>query len=454
MNHANRYTLSALALGIAGVLAFGQAQASGFQLRENSVKNVGRANAGSAVAENDASVVANNPAAMVNLDQTTFQADVTVIDLNAEFSGGGTTALGTPLTGGNGGDPGDAQAVPAFAVVVPMNDTLEGLTLGASVSAPFGLKTEYEPDWMGRYNAIESDVRVVDLTLSAALAVNERFSVGVGLIYEYADVTLSNAIDFGTALCAGSGNVANCFDPAFPYHPQANDGALSTSGDDTSFGWIFGMQFKPTDRLSLGLSYRSEVDHDLEGTADFTLPASVAAYFDAVGITAYNDPAVTAPLTNPSVTTLSVQYDVSDRFRLMADAQQTGWSSLAAVEIYRKDDGSLLGGEDFSWSDTWLYSVGGEFDLNDAVTLRAGLGQDETPTNDRTRTPRLPDEDRWLYSVGLTWNVSPNLSFDASYMRITIDSSSIDVESSSSSLLNGSFDGDADLFGVSAQYRF
>ena len=94
MHHAHRTTLTALALGIAGVLALGQAHATGFQIRENSVKNLGRANAGTAVAQDDASVVSNNPAAMVNLDRTTVQIDATIIDLNAEFTGGGLAAAG------------------------------------------------------------------------------------------------------------------------------------------------------------------------------------------------------------------------------------------------------------------------------------------------------------------------------------------------------------------------
>ena len=115
MQTASRLTLSSLALGIAGVLAFGQADASGFQIRENSAQNMGRANAGTAVAWGDASVVLNNPAAMVNIESTTLQADITMIDLTADFEGSGTTALGTPLTGGDGGDPGDPTPVPAMA---------------------------------------------------------------------------------------------------------------------------------------------------------------------------------------------------------------------------------------------------------------------------------------------------------------------------------------------------
>ena len=54
-----------------------------------------------------------------------------------------------------------------MAFVVPLHGEFEDLTLGAMISAPFGLKTEYDDDWVGRYNAVESDVKIVDLTLSA-----------------------------------------------------------------------------------------------------------------------------------------------------------------------------------------------------------------------------------------------------------------------------------------------
>ena len=109
MQSASRFTtLSALALGIAGALAFGQADASGFQLRESSVKALGRANAGSAVSNGDASVVSLNPAAMAGLDRNTVQVDLTAIDLDADFTGGGQHLAGTPLAspvqGGNGGE--------------------------------------------------------------------------------------------------------------------------------------------------------------------------------------------------------------------------------------------------------------------------------------------------------------------------------------------------------------
>jgi long-chain fatty acid transport protein len=444
--------VTALALGVAGVLTLGNAHASGFQIRENSVKNLGRANSGTAVAKNDASVVSNNPAAMVNFDRNAAQVDLTMIDLDAEFTGGGTTAVGTPLTGGNGGDPGDMTPVPALAAVFPLGGALDNLVVGVSVDAPFGLKTEYDPNWVGRYNAIKSDVKTVDLNLSAALALSERFSVGAGLIVQRTDVTLSNAIDFGTAVCAGSGNVANCFNPAYPFRPQNNDGTVEVSGNDTSLGWRVGLQWRPTDALSIGVAHRSEIDHDLKGDADFTVPSAVAA-IPSVG-SVYRDTGISAPLTTPSVTTVSVQYNVTDAFRLMADYQATDWHSLQSVRIFR-EGGGVLGNEPFQWKDTAFYSLGGEWDLSPAWTLRAGLAKDESPTNDTYRTPRLPDKDRKIFTVGATWNVSDTFSVDAAYMRINVDDPTINgATSSSGSHLTGTFKAHADLFGVAAQFRF
>src|SRR5262245_23818232 len=161
MNQANRTTFSALALGIAGVLAMGQANASGFQLREASVKNLGRSNAGSAVFNDDATVVTGNPAAMSSFDKTTVRGDVTAIDLSfkVDASGQAAAAFGAnapALTGGDGGDAGDLTPVPNISAVFPMHGALEGLTLGASIGAPFGLKTEYEDGWVGRYHALKS----------------------------------------------------------------------------------------------------------------------------------------------------------------------------------------------------------------------------------------------------------------------------------------------------------
>lgn len=466
MSNNRSLRASALALAVLGTLFVGQAAASGFQLREQSVKNLGRSSAGSLVGK-DASVVSLNPAAMTNLDQRTFQMDATVIDLSATFHGGGTifdlpASAATSLTGGNGGDPGDPTLVPNMSAVFPMHGSLEGLYLGASVGAPFGLKTEYAPGWVGRYRALTSDLKTVDLTLSAAIKFNEVASVGIGLIYEHAQATLSKSIDFGTAICAQAAAsvptspMNTCFNPAWPlyplYHPQSADGSLVINGSDTNMGYVVGAQIKPNERLTIGLSYRSEIRHNLRGTIDFNgVPALLGAdprFVDGPG---------GAKLVTPSIATISASYAFTDRFRMMFDLQHTGWSSLQDVTIVRSS-GVVVGSEDFSWGGSNLISVGGEYDLSDAFTMRFGVGHDQTPTSDLTRTPRLPDNNRMIYSIGGTWNVSENLSLDAAYQRIEIKTPNItlptDLAHSNTSSLYGFFSGHANLFGVSMQYRF
>jgi long-chain fatty acid transport protein len=206
--------------------------------------------------------------------------------------------------------------------------------------------------------------------------------------------------------------------------------------------------------VTFGYAHRSEISHKVEGTADFTMPASVAAALSVSPAGAgFADGDIHAALDTPSTDTVSVRFDVSDDFRILGDAQLTGWSSLQSVDIIR-DNGTPVGSEAFNWDDTWFYSLGGEWDMGDALTLRAGVGFDESPTNDATRTPRLPDNDRTVYTFGVTWNASDRVSIDASYMRVQIDSPSVNTTSSSGSHLVGEFDGHADLFGLSARYRF
>jgi len=463
--------LSVLALAVIGTLAAGSASASGFHLRENSTKNLGRAYTGSAVAK-DASVVSNNPAAMVNLDRATVQGDVSGIDLTAKFEGGGryppslAAPAGAPISGGNGGDPGSMQAVPAIAAVFPMHGALEGLTIGASISAPFGLKTDYDANWVGRYNATLSDVKTADLTLSAAVKVTPTLSAGLGLIYQRTEVTLGKALPLG--VIAGSAN------PALATTP---DGNFTLTGKDNSFGYVAGLQWRPTSRFAIGYSHHSEIDHKFNGVADFTTPAQYDAVRPTFAAGAANPgfPVATrqqlavlangfkdtngyATLVTPAIDTLSAEFGVTERLNLYGEVQRTGWSSLKDVTVKFANPYQPTSSEAFNWKDSMYYGLGADYKLNDAFTVRAGLGFDQSPTNDTDRTPRLPDNDRNVYSAGLTWTATPNFSIDAAYTRIEIKSPSVNLPINPAAgrytSLQGSFKGHADIIGLGASYRF
>ena len=141
-------------------------------------------------------------------------------------------------------------------------------------------------------------------------------------------------------------------------------------------------------------------------------------------------------------------------FALMAEASKTDWHSLKEIRI-QFDSAQADSVEDYSWGDSWFYSVGGEYRFSDRFTFRAGVARDDSPVSLPHRTPRMPDQDRMWYSVGLTWNATPNLEVSASYTKVDMaDTPKIDLVSSSGSRLVGEFDGGADILGVSAQYRF
>ena len=450
MQHATRTTLTALALGIAGALAFGSVHASGFQLKTNSVKAQGAANSGAIVDGTDSSVVVNNPAMMTRFSGTTVQADLAAINIEEEFTGGGRDVLGQPLSGGNGGNAGDLALVPAFSMVHKFDN---GLAVGAMVNAPFGLKTEYEPDWVGRYEAGTSDVKIINLTMSAALDLNDHFSIGAGLAFSHAEVTLSKDVDFGALL------FANPATRPLPFaRPQAADGFFEITGKDNGIGYVFGTSFRPTDKLSMGLSYQSEIDYELEGTADWTVPSSptanVRAVLDSSPTTRvlFQDGTGRANLTTPSTTNFGVSYQATEAWKVMGTYQETGWSSLREVRIdFANPDPDAA--ENFSWGDTRFWSVGTEFKLNDAWMLRAGYGYDETPTTIQHRTPRLPDEDRRWFAVGATWDISEALQVNLAYTSIQPDTPRIN-QVRSSYRLSGEYDSTINIFSVGAQYRF
>ncbi|ATD66623.1 hypothetical protein CNR27_03455 [Luteimonas chenhongjianii] len=432
---------TALAFGIAGALAFaGQAHAAGFQLKENSVKSMGSAFAGTAAKTGDSSVVTNNPAVMTQFAGTTVQADLTVIDLNYEFQGSGRDALGRPLTGSNGGNAGDVTPVPALSVVHKLDN---GVALGAMISAPFGLKTEYDADWVGRYAAQTSDVKVIDLTLSGAIDLSDRFSVGLGVIASRADVTLSRAVDFGALL-------AQARVPGFL--PQSADGLAEIQGKDNGFGWIVGAHFRPTDTVSVGVSYRSEIDYELHGTADWTVPGNVAAVLGQAQPGLFLDGPGGADLTTPSILNVGATWQVNDALMLSATYAQTGWESLREVRIeFDNPDADSV--EPFEWRDTYFAALGAEYKLNESWKLRGGVAYDETPTNLEHRTPRLPDANRIFYSLGATWTMNDAFDVNFGYTRIEPRDPKIDT-TSGGSRVTGGYDGNANLFGVSAQYRF
>lgn len=433
--------LAALPLAIVAVFAMSDAQASGFQLKENSVQGLGRAFAGEGAAPGDCAVVVNNAAAMGELGtENCAQADVNFINFATRFHGGGVDALGNPLTGGSGGDGGLTKPVPALYLTHRVND---GWTVGASINAPFGFQTEFDDRSMLRYEGVLSKLESIDLTFSAAYRINDQFSVGASLIAQRTSAELTQAIDLGTVIGLPAGGILN---------PQEADGFGGLKGDDWGYGFALSALWKPTDADRIGFNWHSQIDHTLEGDARFRVPSNLVPLLGG----AFTNSDGSADFDTPWFASVSWWHTANERLSFGADVSYTHWSSFKSLEIHYANP-AMAGFERpqvFDWENTWFFSLGGEYRLDEQWTLRAGIAYDQTPTLDATRTPRVPDGDRTWLSFGIGYKASDNLRFDAGFTHLWVDDGKVDHMTNTYSTLVGEFRSKGNVLGISGQYRF
>lgn len=474
--------ISALALGIAGVLAFGQADAAAFQLKENSAKGLGRAFAGSTSAWGDASVVATNPASMRLLDGRQFQGDLSAISFSAKlnnysgrFAGPTGPGTGMPIGGGNGGDAGMIAAVPSAYFHMPFGEN-DNMHFGVSLTAPYGFKTDYDRNWVGRYHGVKTDMKVVDLGMAFSYDVNPYVSFGVSVFAEHMSIALSNAVDFGAVVSGqaqqtaaaqvlqGGGTPAQAAAAAaaaaqqmaqLGFYPGSADGFSNIEGSHNGWGYTLGATFSVTEDTNIGLSYRSKVDHKItNGKATFDVPANAASIMQtqARGIFINTDGKATVKL--PASATLSLTHRVNDRWTVMGDFSATKWSTAfdkVTVDFASNQPDSVL---EFGYENTTFTSVGAEYKLSNAVTLRGGLAYDKTPTSDAHRDVRVPDTDRTWLSLGLSWAPSEKTEFSFGYTHLLTDEPTINIKSATNSTLTGKYKVAGDVFGASLNYKF
>lgn len=452
MQHAHSITrLSALVIGIAGALAMGHAHGAAFQLKENSAKGLGRAFAGSTSAPGDASVVATNPAAMRQLDGRQFQGDLSAISFSADFQGDGNyvgatgPGSGAPISGGNGGDAGMIAPVPALYFHMPVGESAH---FGASLTVPFGFKTDYHSDWVGRYQGVTTDLKAIDLGLSASYDINPYLSFGGSVFVEHLTIELSNAIDFGTAIYAQGGGAAG-------FAPGNADGFVKIKGDNNAVGYTIGGLFSPNEDTHIALSYRSKVKHEVTGgDANFTVPGNAAAFLSVYAPGQYVNTTGRAELTLPASATLSVTHNINDRWSVMGDVSRTAWKSSFDTVVVEFDSAQADNTLGFNYDDTTFASIGTEFRLSDTVTLRGGVAYDETPTTAAHRDVRVPDVSRKWLSFGLGWTPSERIEYNFGYTHLFTNDPTISNLSATSSTLDGSYDVGGDILAASINYKF
>ena len=438
-----------LAFVIVALLIFtsGTVLAAGFAISLKSVKGLGNAFAGAAAVAEDASTIYFNPAGLTRLSGGQVQAAVNVFQPSIKFDNkGSTTVLSQPLTGGDGGDAGKLGYVPNFFYAQSISDNLK---VGIGVVSPFGLATEYNREWVGRYYTTKSELLTMDINPSVAYKINRMWSIGGGVSFQYLDAELNRAIDYGTI------NAALGF--GLPLLPQGADGKFKIKGDGNwGYGFNLGVLFELAEATRFGVAYRSKISHDLKGDVDFTTPAAAAPIAGALGLV---DTDAKADIDLPASLSVSGYHQLTDKWAVMADITWTNWSTFDELRI-EFDSGAADSVTTFDFDDSFRYSVGVSYALNLQWIFRGGLAYDETPVpNNRTRSPQLPDQDRLWFALGTTYQFSDRLGFDLSYTYITmVDDAEIDKtatgEDTFRGALKGDYDGSGNIVSLQMSYKF
>lgn len=385
----------------------GVASASGFQLLEQNASGIGNAYAGSAAIAENASTIFYNPAGMTQLKDREVSLGLTAVRPSFKFSNDASSAATlNPLVvgpasntlSGNGGDGGGWGFIPNAYLSWALN---KDVYLGLGVGAPFGLRTEFDRNWIGAAQSIHFDIKTINLNPSVAFRVNEMVSLGFGVNWQKLDAEYLRRV--GTANYAAAG------------FPGASSLARLKLEDDT-WGWNAGALFTLSPATKVGLSYRSTMKYDTTGDIKVTGPSAT--------VNARGTSDAKAEVKLPDTFILSGTHQLNDRWQLLGDVSWTGWSSIPKIDIIRTSgtfSGSTAQTLHTEFRDTWRVAFGATYLLNPAWKIKMGIAYDQTPVKGAsTRLVSLPDNDRTWFSLGGQWkpNKDATLDFGVAYLYV------------------------------------
>jgi len=418
-----KFNTSVCAAALLSIFIAAEANASGFQIREQSGSKLGNSFAGAGSEASDPSVMFYNPAGMTRLsgNQATVAGHLIIPEI--EFDNQGSQNV----TGNNGGNAVGVFFLPNAYVFY---DVAEDYKFGFSINSPFGLETDYKDGFIGRYQGSESALQTISFGPNFAFKVSDDWSLGAGVYMQHLFIRLNQDLRFSAL---------------GPFE----DGQGVLEGDSTRPHFTIGAMYEPTDTTRFGMTYRSETQHRVTGTARFTNPTP------APTAGAFVQTPLEAEAILPESLLFSAYHELDDRWAIMTDIEWTRWSRLQNIVV---DFANPLQTDQhlrFDWESSIFYSVGANYKLNDEWLLRTGVAYDESPQNSNDRTPRVPDSNRTWLSIGATYSGLEDFVLDAGYTHIFVDDANVRRQNDTSTdLLIGQYQSNIDILSVQATYNF
>ncbi len=392
-------------VGVASLATQGMLQADGFHLAGQAPEAVGKGNAFVATA-NTAAAVYYNAAGLTQLDAASVQAGFYSIDLNvsANLDLGGSQKLKTGIV-----------TAPQIYGAVPIN---EDFVLGFGLNTPFGLSGEWGLNNSFRQITTQAELEYATFWLVGGYKVSETLSVGGGIGVHSADVDLRRGLA-----------------------PSPSSDEFSFKGDDFGVSWTLSALWQPSAKHSLGIVYRSKTEFDLEGTTRSGLHGvSAASSVDG--------------FVTPDTLAVGYSYRPNACWNIEANIEWVGWSKLGTMTLSSRFPGPLAALNTlplpYEWEDSYIYSIGAEYDLGDGWKARFGYNFIESAQPDANYDPSVADADRHWLTLGVG-HQGESWSWDAAYQYAFSDRS---VGAAASPLVQGDYKSRFHSLSVSARYEF
>lgn len=441
MLNSNFFLKSAIFLSISSSLL-----ASGYSVSEYlNASSLAKARAGGSAIASDASTVFSNPAGMTNLSKEEFLFSAKFLAPTLKFNDKNSIDIfGNPLNGNSGGDGGVLALIPSIFYSKNIEDNL---WLGLSLNAPFGLSSEYNYDWVGRYTSINATLKTIDLNPNIAYKVNENFSIGAGISLQYIQGFLASALDFG-AICLGVLGSDTCTNLSMPT-PQSLDGRVDIEADDISLGFNIGLLYKFNEDTRVGFSYRSKVKHNLKGDSDFYIPQQALAFNPL-----FADTKAHIKITIPEQYSLSAFHKINEQFAIMGDISLTKWDIHKELKVTYDNlvqPNTII---PKNWEDALRVAGGISYKYNRDLTLEAGIAIDENAIPNSTFDPSVPASKQIWTTLGATYDYSKDFSISLGYAHVFFEDERVNLNGAFGENLNGEMEVDMNVLALDLKYKF
>ncbi|GLT16218.1 outer membrane protein transport protein [Vibrio algivorus] len=426
MKKLNVFTTSTLASAL--LIASPSVFAAGFQIAAQSATGVGRAYAGDGIIADNASVMAINPAAMALFDKTSFTMGATAIKPKISVSDG---TYNSSLNGSSNmpvsyDDAGNLAVAPNMFLVVPLDDKW---AVGAGLYSNFGTESEFDSSFPGEYGGTSSIISA-ELALAASYRVNDQWSFGAGLdiIYGHGEFKRSLAVDGNTDITIDVPGVPSGLDPSFPVNVNRTINAVDVDASGAGLGWNIGTTYELNENNRWGISYHASPEIHAKGKID-----------GPAGITLADE--IVVPLPGFAQISGYNRFE-GTKFAISYTVQWTDWSKFDELATAGPD----ISLQKFEWKDTWSYTIGGTYYLNDKWTLRTGYMFDQG-AQDEITTIAVPDSNRNWLSAGFSYAPTKDSSIDFGFtylLGVDVDAheehegiSSIDAVTHTDAIITG-----------------